>query len=49
MIETRDELIVSTIGLVDLAGSGRVNQARTVGERVKEASECVGETQIISV
>ena len=31
--------MVSTIHLVDLAGSERVNRAKTVGERVKEASE----------
>lgn len=30
--------MVSTIHLVDLAGSERVNRAKTVGERVKEAS-----------
>lgn len=32
-------MIISTIHLVDLAGSERVNRAKTVGERVKEASE----------
>ncbi|CAF1629108.1 unnamed protein product [Rotaria magnacalcarata] len=35
---TKDDLTVSTIHLVDLAGSERVNRAKTVGERVKEAS-----------
>ncbi|CAF3610625.1 unnamed protein product [Rotaria sp. Silwood1] len=35
---TKDDLIISTIHLVDLAGSERVNRAKTVGERVKEAS-----------
>lgn len=30
--------MISTIHLVDLAGSERVNRAKTVGERVKEAS-----------
>ncbi|CAF4698028.1 unnamed protein product, partial [Rotaria socialis] len=35
---TKDDLITSTIHLVDLAGSERVNRAKTVGERVKEAS-----------
>ncbi|UJR07713.1 hypothetical protein I4U23_011998 [Adineta vaga] len=35
---TKDDLMVSTIHLVDLAGSERVNRAKTVGERVKEAS-----------
>ena len=30
---------MSTIHLVDLAGSERVNRAKTVGERVKEASK----------
>ncbi|CAF1093759.1 unnamed protein product [Adineta ricciae] len=35
---TKDDLMISTIHLVDLAGSERVNRAKTVGERVKEAS-----------
>ncbi|CAF4600164.1 unnamed protein product [Rotaria sp. Silwood1] len=35
---TKDDLTISTIHLVDLAGSERVNRAKTVGERVKEAS-----------
>ena len=35
----RDDLTVSTVHLVDLAGSERVNRAKTVGERVKEASK----------
>jgi hypothetical protein len=36
---TRDDLTISTIHLVDLAGSERVNRAKTVGDRVKEASK----------
>jgi kinesin family protein 23 len=36
---TKDDLTISTIHLVDLAGSERVNRAKTVGERVKEASK----------
>ncbi|CAF0996822.1 unnamed protein product [Adineta steineri] len=35
---TKDDLMTSTIHLVDLAGSERANRAKTVGERVKEAS-----------
>jgi hypothetical protein len=34
-------LTISTIHLVDLAGSERVNRAKTVGERVKEASKWI--------
>ncbi|CAF1542270.1 unnamed protein product [Adineta ricciae] len=33
---TKDDLTISTIHLVDLADSERVNRAKTVGERVKE-------------
>ena len=36
---SKEDLTVSTIHLVDLAGSERVNRAKTVGERVKEASK----------
>ena len=36
---TKDDLMTSTIHLVDLAGSERSNRAKTVGERVKEASK----------
>ncbi len=36
---TKDDLTISTIHLVDLAGSERVNRAKTVGDRVKEASK----------
>lgn len=35
---SKEDLTISTIHLVDLAGSERVNRAKTVGERVKEAS-----------
>ncbi len=34
-------MTISTIHLVDLAGSERVNRAKTVGERVKEASKWI--------
>ena len=36
---SKEDLTISTIHLVDLAGSERVNRAKTVGERVKEASK----------